>query len=70
MGIGIDLAKQDAPLHAQAIDDFKDQLLIAMIKRLGPNVSIPVKEVDETGRYVVAMNIKDGNFNFELRKKQ
>lgn len=69
MGKGIDLARQDAPLHAQVLDDFKDQLLISFVRRLGGNVSIPVSEVDETGRYLLAFSVVDGVFHFELRMK-
>jgi hypothetical protein len=70
MGKGIELARQEAPLHAAVLDDFKDQLLLALIRRLGGKVSIPATEVDETGGYLLAMNIADGGFNFELVKKQ
>jgi len=69
MGKGIDLARTDSPDHAAALDDLKDQLLIAFVKRLGGTVSIPVKEVDETGSYMLAFNVEDQNFNFVLRKK-
>lgn len=70
MGKGIDLARADAPEHAAMIDDLKDQLLIAFVKRLGRNVSVPVKEIDETGRYTLSFNIENGMFNFHLREKQ
>lgn len=70
MGKGIDLARPYAPEHAALMDDFKDQLMIVLLKRLGPNVSIPVSEVDDTGGYVVAVNVENGAFNFEVRKKQ
>lgn len=70
MGKGIDLARADAPLHAAALDDFKDQLLIVLVKRLGGKVSLPVTEVDDTGGDLLAFSIRDGAFNFELRKKQ
>jgi hypothetical protein len=70
MGKGIDLARPDAPLHAAVVDDFKDQLLIVLIKRLGRKVSIPVAEVDDTGGDLLAFSVVDGVFNFELRKKQ
>jgi hypothetical protein len=70
MGKGIDLARPGAPLHAQVMDDFKDQLLLAFVRRLGGKVSIPVAEVDETGRFVLAFRIEGGSFHFELRKKQ
>lgn len=70
MGKGIDLARGDAPLHAALLDDLKDQLLIAFLSRIGRNVSIPVTEIDATGRFTLSFNIKDGNFNFQLREKQ
>lgn len=70
MGQGIDLARQEAPEHAAVLDNLKDQLLIVLIKRLGGKVSLPVAEVDDTGGDLLAFNIRDGVFNFELRKKQ
>lgn len=70
MGKGRDLARPDAPLHAAVLDDFMDQLMIAFVHRLGGKVSIPVKEVDETGRFVLSFNIVDGVFNFTLTEKQ
>lgn len=70
MGKGIDMARADAPEHAQVMDDFKDQLLLVMVKRLGGKVSIPVEEADDTGGYVLKMNIIDRIFNFTLEKKQ
>lgn len=71
MGKGTDAARAaGGALHAQAIDDFKDQLLIALLHRLGDKVSIPVSEVDQTGRFVCLMNVTDGNFNFTLEQKQ
>lgn len=70
MGKGIDAARADAPEHAAALDDFKDQLLIALVRRLGGTVSIPVAEVDSTGGVVMLMSVRDGMFNFEVRMKQ
>ena len=70
MGQGIDLARADAPEHAQALENFRDQLLIALLLRAGPTVTVPIAEVDATGGYVVAMSVADGNFNFEVRRKQ
>lgn len=70
MGKGIDLAREDAPLHAAVLDDFKDQLLIVFLKRLGGEVTIPVSEVDDTGGDLLTFSVKDGNFNFVARKKQ
>ena len=71
MGKGTDAARAvGAGLHADVIDDFKDQLLIALLRRLGSKVSIPVKEVDETGRFVCSFNIEGDAFNFTLAEKQ
>lgn len=71
MGKGTDAARAaGAVLHADVIDDFKDQLLIAFLRRLGGRVSIPVREVDETGSFVCSFNIENGAFNFMLSEKQ
>jgi hypothetical protein len=69
MGKGIDMARPHAPLHAAVLDDFKDQLLIVLMKRLGRKVSIPLTEVDDTGGDLLHFAIVDGVFHFELRKK-
>jgi hypothetical protein len=70
MGQGIDLAREHAPEHARVMENFRDQLLIALLLRAGTNVCMPIAEVDATGDYVVAMSVTDGNFNFEVRLKQ
>ena len=71
MGKGIDAARSDAPLHAAVLDDFKDQLLIVFLKRLGGKIDIPVAETDETGNDLLAISVTpDRVFHFELRKKQ
>ena len=70
MGKGIDAARADSPLHAKVLDDLKDQLLIVFLKGLGGTAVIPVAEVDDTGGDLLAFAVRDGNFHFELRKKQ
>ena len=70
MGQGIDLARPESPEHAAVLDNFKDQLLILFLKRLGGEVSMPLSEVDDTGQYLLVFSINDGIFHFELRKKQ
>ena len=79
MGQGIDLARGEAPVHAQILDDFKDQLLIVMVKKIrdlqvangsSSIVEIPVSDVDATGSYLLAFGIENNTFQFELRKKQ
>jgi hypothetical protein len=77
MGKGIELARVEAPEHAAVMEEFRDQLLIAFLRRLGGQVEIPVSEVDETGGFLLAMSLTDvytrsgtvKTFNFELRKK-
>jgi hypothetical protein len=70
MGKGIDAIRLDAPEHAAMLDDFKDQLLVVLIKRLGGTVDIPVEEVDATGQDLVTFKVVDRIFHFEARKKQ
>ncbi len=72
MGQGIDLARDGAPIHAQVLDDLKDQLLIAFVRRLGGKVDMPVAEVDDTGRCVMLFSIDPATrvFTFELQEKQ
>jgi hypothetical protein len=57
MGKGIDAARPHAPLHAAVLDDFKDQLLIVLIKRLAKDgaLDIPCAEIDDTGRDLLAL---------------
>jgi hypothetical protein len=70
MGRGTDMAREQAPEHAALIDNLKEQLLIVFLKRLGGKASIPVAEVDDTAQDMFAFNVRDGVFNFEIRKKQ
>lgn len=71
MGKGTDDARALGNLvHANVIDTFKEQLLIAFLHRLGDRVSIPVSEVDATDRFVLKFSVNDGTFNFVLERKQ
>lgn len=78
MGKGRDMAREadiqegGAGLHAQVLDDFKDQLMIVLMKRCQKNgkVRIPLKEMDDTGQDMIAFAIREGVFHFELSKKQ
>lgn len=74
MGKGTDLARAaGAGLHADVIDDFKDQLLIVAMKRLkdkyGDDLVFPVAEVDNTGQDMLAFKIENGKFVFYMEKK-
>jgi hypothetical protein len=71
MGKGIDLAAIDAPEHAAAIENMKEQLLIAFLRRLGGSVAMPMAEIDDTGQLLLALRLDvDARvFHFELQKK-
>jgi hypothetical protein len=78
MGKGINLGRQldleagGRGLHADVLDDFKDQLLVVFLKRLkalGHSLEFPVAEVDDTGQDMVAFSIVDRVFHFDLKKK-
>jgi hypothetical protein len=73
MGKGIDMARADAPEHAAIMDDFKDQLIIVLMKRLqkmGDPLSFPVSEIDDTGQDMLAFRIDENKvFHFVLSKK-
>lgn len=69
MGLGIDLARLDAPEHAQMMEDLRDQLLIAFVARLGGDVVMEADEVDATGQYALAMSLSGRTFRFSLRRK-
>lgn len=71
MGKGIDMARADAPEHAAILDDFKDQLLVAMVVKAGGKYEISVAEVDATGGWVLAFRVdqKERKFVFKARRK-
>lgn len=69
MGKGVDMARADAPEHAAVIDNFKDQLLIAMVVKAGGKYEIDVAEVDATGGWVLGFRIENGRFYFEASRK-
>ncbi len=74
MGKGVDLARSASPEHAQAIDDFKDQLLLCLVKRLGelsPDgvVDVPVVDVDNTGGFTMSMSVEGGSFKLKVNGK-
>lgn len=58
--------------HADAIEAMKSQLIIVLINRLGGKAEIPVHEIDDTGRYLLAMRLdpETRRFEFEVRRKQ
>lgn len=72
MGKGIELARTVAPEHAAMIDNLKDQLLIVFLRRLGGRLTVPVKEVDDTGGHVFSFKVDPTTreFTFVLEQKQ
>ena len=74
MGQGIDMARAaGAGVHADVMENFRDQLLIVVMKRLqamyGDDLVFPVAETDDTGQDVLSFQIIDGKFLFHLGKK-
>ncbi len=78
MGKVIDLARADAPLDAAVLDDFKVHLVIGLCRRLTDHgakpLRIPVREVDDTGRFMLAFKVEDAGgpdpvFYFQLQRK-
>lgn len=63
----------DAGLHADVLENFRDQLLIVFLKRLqmkyGDDLVFPVAETDDTGQDILSFKIVDGRFIFVLEKK-
>lgn len=72
MARGLDLETGGSGIHADVLDDFKDQLLVVFLKRLkalGQPLDFPVAEVDDTGKDMVSFKIVGRVFHFELSKK-
>jgi len=74
MSEGIDLTRLGAPEHARAIDSFKDQLLIALVRRQADSkgeLTISAVEVDTTEHVMLKMeaNPKLGEFKFIIEHK-
>lgn len=57
--------------HADAIEAMLQQLLIALVRRAGGTLAIPVQEIDDTGGHVLAFRIDENRvFHFEVQQKQ
>lgn len=70
MGKGTDMARLENPDHAQLMDNFKEQLLLAMIIKAGGRYSIPVSAVDATGGWVLEVCVDEHQvFHFEAKRK-
>ena len=75
MGKGIDLAREaGAGIHAEVLDNFKDQLLVVFLKRLqdlGHSLTFSLTEIDDTGQDLVNFRVDPitQQFQFQLQKK-
>ena len=57
--------------ESEALDMMKGQLIVALVKRAGGSLDIPVAEVDNTGQDILYMSVDQEKrvFHFEVRKK-
>lgn len=76
MGAGIDAARAaGAGIHADVLDNMKDQLILVLIRRLvgarSGKLAIPVDEIDDTGGQILSfeLNMIKREFVFELGQK-
>lgn len=81
MGQGTRQARQHprgGKLHADVMDELKDQLLIVLMKRLQDKdgrVTVSIPEMDDTGNDLLALQVLDmgtpsARFEFKLEKKR
>lgn len=70
MGTGTNAARALGDVAgADAIDNMKDQLIVALLKRSGPVVHMPVAEIDATGDSVVHLQLVGTDFVFTVTRK-
>lgn len=55
---------------AAAVAKMTPQLLIALVKRAGGVLSVPVAEIDDTGRDFMTMEVVGRDFVFKVERKQ
>ena len=70
---GTDLARAMDPQaehHAAAIEAMLQQLLIALVKRAGGTLIVPVSEVDDTAQDMLSFRVTENReFEFVVSKK-
>lgn len=70
-GTDIARADPDSALHADVIEAMLQQLLIALVKRAGGTLAVPVQEIDDTGGDMLAFRVDENRvFHFEIQRKQ
>lgn len=57
--------------HQQAIQVMLPQLLIVLVSRLGGDITVPATEIDDTGKFVLMMDLNQEKreFHFVVKKK-
>lgn len=56
--------------HGEMAMMISPQLCIALLKRLGGEIQMPVSELDDTGQDLMLMSIEDaGTFTFKVERK-
>ena len=58
-----------SPDTRRFLDQVKGQLLIVLLKRLGGDVTLPITEVDDTGRDMLALQVVDGAIRLVIQRK-
>jgi hypothetical protein len=60
------------PLAREVIEAIMPQLLIVFLNRLGGELTVPIKEVDGTGEFNLALSVDQdaGTFTFKTQRKK
>lgn len=52
--------------QSEALDMMKGQLIIALVKRMGGDIEIPVAEIDATGQDILSMEVDQEKRTFRF----
>jgi len=66
-GRKLSAAEAEAYLGGDAMNLVRQQLMLVMLDRLGGELTIPVSEVDATGRFTMTMNVDQAAKTFTLK---
>jgi hypothetical protein len=71
-GRKLSAAEAEAFLGGDTMNLVRQELMLVMLDRLGGEVTIPVAEIDATGRFTMTMDVDQfaGTFTLKLGKKQ
>tara|TARA_R110002049_G_scaffold239404_2_gene412569 strand:+ start:379 stop:603 length:225 start_codon:yes stop_codon:yes gene_type:complete len=72
MGKGLEMGSHGVHKREdlEMLEDFRDQLLLALVKKYGPEISITAAEVDATGGHVLNMTTIAETRTFLLKVEQ